>query len=592
MLEGVKEIGIVSLKKKGLTIDEPLRILIENPVNENYQQLAEICFQKKAGHLTFTGVNIVPADEKNYFIYLYKRKGSAGANYTPICLTGSKGLKATFDNRIKTWAHNNIQETGLVGLLSQAFLEYEEKIINDLEEKAKAHGLESIILTPKIDNLYLGQINEFKDYFIQAYYEKKSTVSHKNGCCSICGQRGFVMGDEKPWTFYSLDKPGFIASGFRKELGWKNYPVCTNCSLLIEEGKKHIEENLSFRFAGIPYYLIPKSILGKTNNLEEILGIIEYNRKKKVKLKELKHLSDNEDYILEITSEQNDLINFNFLFYRLNKQQFSIFLYLQDVLPSSIKQLFTAKQEVENPWIFKHAYKEKQELKNVEFTFSGLKEFIESVKIFLNLVEKIFKRRKIDYYFLLSNIMRKLRQSFANNYFIKPLILHAWQILLFLQRLNILDNYEGGKMTISQNLIQNEIRPKVESFFNSFPQTFNSPEKRASFLTGVLVQLLLNIQSQQRQGPPPFRKRLKGLKMKKADLLKIFPETQNKLEEYDANYYKQLEQVISEYFVQAGSEWKLKDDELNFYFLLGMNLADSKNNEGEFIFKASSEKSI
>ena len=589
MLEGVKEIGIVSLNKKGLTIDNPLPILIENPVNENYQQIVEICFETKDNNLVFTGIRIAPADSKNYLIYLYKRKGSAGANYTPVSLSGGKGLKATFENRIKSWAKNNIKDQGLIRLLSQALLKYEEQIKTEIEEKERSQGLESIILTPKIDNLYLGQIDEFKDYFLKAYYEKKSNISHRDGYCSICGKRGFVMGDEKPWTFYSLDKPGFIASGFRKDQGWKNYPVCSTCSLLIEEGKKHIEENLSFRFAGIPYYLIPKSVLSKTDNLEEALDIIEFNKKKEVKLRDLKHLADNEDYILDIASEQNDLINFNLLFFRLNKQQFSILLYLQDVLPSSIRQLFTVKQEVETPWIFKHAYKEKQELKNVEFTFRRLKEFTESIKSFLNLVEKIFKRRKIDYYFLLSNIMRKLRQAFANNYFIKPSILHAWQILMFLQRLNILYNYEGGKMITSENLIQNEVRIRAENFFNSFSQTFNSPEKRATFLTGVLVQFLLNIQSQ-RQGSEPFRKRLKGLKMKKADLIKIFPEAQNKLEEYDANYYKQLEQIIAEYFVQAGSDWQLKDDELNFYFLLGMNLADSKNKEGEFIFKASSEK--
>jgi len=589
MLEGLKEIGIVSLNKKGLTIDDPLPILIENPVNENYQQLVEICFETKDNNLVFTGISITPADREKYLIYLYKKRGSAGANYTPVCLSGGKGIRTTFDNRIKSWAKNNTQEAGLVGILSQALSKYEEQIKAKLEEKERSQGLESIILTPKIDNLYLGQIDEFKDYFLKAYYEKKSNISHRDGYCSICGKKGFVMGDEKPWTFYSLDKPGFIASGFRKDQGWKNYPVCSNCSLLIEEGKKHIEENLSFRFAGIPYYLIPKSVLSKTDNLEEALDIIEFNKKREVKLRDLKHLADNEDYILDIASEQNDLINFNLLFFRLNKQQFSILLYLQDVLPSSIRQLFTVKQEVETPWIFKHAYKEKQELKNVEFTFRRLKEFTESIKSFLNLVEKIFKRRKIDYYFLLSNIMRKLRQAFANNYFIKPSILHAWQILMFLQRLNILDNYEGGKMITSENLIQNEVRIRAENFFNSFSQTFNSPEKRATFLTGVLVQFLLNIQSQ-RQGSEPFRKRLKGLKMKKVDLIKIFPEAQNKLEEYDANYYKQLEQIIAEYFVQAGSDWQLKDDELNFYFLLGMNLADSKNKEGEFIFKASSEK--
>ena len=74
--------------------------------------------------------------------------------------------------------------------------------------------------------------------------------------------------------------------------------------------------------------------------------------------------------------------------------------------------------------------------------------------------------------------------------------------------------------------------------------------------------------------------------MSKQDIIKIFPEAQNKLEEYNKNYYKQLEEIIAEYFIKAGNEWNLKDDELNFYFLLGMDLSDAKDENGQFLFKS------
>ncbi len=62
--------------------------------------------------------------------------------------------------------------------------------------------------------------------------------------------------------------------------------------------------------------------------------------------------------------------------------------------------------------------------------------------------------------------------------------------------------------------------------------------------------------------------------MKERDFKGLLPRIQNKLEEYGKNYYPSLETLISEYFLQAGNNWRLSTDELNFYFVLGMNLVD------------------
>ena len=56
---------------------------------------------------------------------------------------------------------------------------------------------------------------------------------------------------------------------------------------------------------------------------------------------------------------------------------------------------------------------------------------------------------------------------------------------------------------------------------------------------------------------------------------------QNKLEEYGKNYYRTLESIISKYFILAGNGWKMSNDEISFYFVLGMNLS--------YIFKAKKE---
>jgi len=65
---------------------------------------------------------------------------------------------------------------------------------------------------------------------------------------------------------------------------------------------------------------------------------------------------------------------------------------------------------------------------------------------------------------------------------------------------------------------------------------------------------------------------LHGLKMNESLIKRLLPEIQNKLEEYDKNYYRDLESLIANHFVLSGLKWEEVDDELSFYFVLGMDM--------------------
>ncbi len=86
----------------------------------------------------------------------------------------------------------------------------------------------------------------------------------------------------------------------------------------------------------------------------------------------------------------------------------------------------------------------------------------------------------------------------------------------------------------------NGYEERTNVIFSEFEHFFNTDAKKAIFLEGALVQYLLNIQKFQR-GSTPFRTKLRGLNLDERYVKRIFPETINKLEEYDANYYKELE---------------------------------------------------
>ena len=124
-------------------------------------------------------------------------------------------------------------------------------------------------------------------------------------------------------------------------------------------------------------------------------------------------------------------------------------------------------------------------------------------------------------------------------------------------------------------LTKEEFPEKVEQFFFAFDAFFTTAADKAIFLTGALTQFLLNIQKQEKSSTP-FRTRLKGLKMNGEQISQLLPQIQEKLEQYDKNYYRTQETVISKYYLQAGKpeSWKLSLDEMNFIFVLGMNLSN------------------
>jgi len=215
-----------------------------------------------------------------------------------------------------------------------------------------------------------------------------------------------------------------------------------------------------------------------------------------------------------------------------------------------------------------------------------------SQRYFLDIVSKVFTGRPIDYYFLLGFIMRRIRDDFAEDIPTKTSTLKGFMLINFLNNLDLL-RYEDGKeayMEKKYDLLgldtKDEIYQRTNSFFSEFSDFFDDDAKKAVFLEGVLTQFLLNIQYSERKATP-FRTKLKGLKLDEREVKKLLPEIQNKLEEYGKNYYKPLERIISGYFISAGDDWKLTNDEINFYFVLGMNLShlfkSKKDDESEYI---------
>lgn len=534
MLGAIKELGLLVGERKPYDEISADKVLV-------------LDFDKEGG---FKGVDLEDFSEDKLPLYLYKKaKGKNPPSLTPtLMLTGAeKSLKhlERAVGKLKK-AENSIPNLGI----SPDLAEIIKDAVDKLPPKTK------VLLTVRIDGKYIGEIKEF----IRAL-EKVSAEEGKDSrgkaICSVCLEEKDVSGDISPFKFYTIDKPGYITGGFNKKEAFKNFPLCYECKALIYAGKQFLEKSLKFSFIkGMSYYLIPEFIYGRESVREEILQILKDTefRKHKLSSKEFRHLTADEEDILEILSEERDVLTVHLLFLEREQGAERILLHIQDIYPSRLKELFSIKEYIEkNIWDG-----------GQEFTYETIYNFFSktdpSKKYFLEVVDKTFRGIPLDKKFLIKFLLSGIRKDFEKDQFYS-VIKDAFGVFLF-----ILISTGEEEMK--------DFEPKsLEELLNSMP-ALDTNLKRGLFLLGALTERLLRVQRKERDSAP-FMKKLKGLRMNENDLKGLLPQVRNKLEEYES--FKKGENIlfelVSEYLSKAG-RWNMSIEEMNFYFVLGMGMFD------------------
>jgi len=607
MIEAIRNIGEYALEKENKSVSEPLKILIDNPANKNTKNILFINLEEDSGEFKYKNVEIEEYSKEKLEQYLYKKGAPRGTDITPTSMIVE--IEKTFNIKILNWflkyySDNNNQENIMLRNIYLTLKESKENILQDLKNEFEK---ENNIISFKIDGKYLGDLEIFRKILVndasENYYKKFGKISKsKDKLCSVCKKETEeVYGFVSTFNFYTVDKPGFISGGFRQKDAWKNYPICLNCALTLEEGKKYLADNLNFNFYGFKYLLIPKFIKGIKKDIQkDIFKGIELQKNPRFRKKIINFLTNDEKEVLEILSEQKNYLNNNFLFYSapkgFNGAVFNILFYIEDVLPSRLKRLFKVKEIIDQEEIFTNCmvpiFNDKGKRdgeKPLEFDFGVLRTFFPKVsnnrtynKYFLDITNKVFNDKPVEYDFLLNFLVRKIRDDFVKNYSTRINVLKAFMLLNYLKELKILKFKKEIEMETDNLFIYGNQKgeDKIELFFNKYFDFFKNNAKKAIFLVGVLSQYLLNIQYQERKATP-FRVKLKGLKLDEKQIKKLLPEIQNKLEEYGKNYYRDLEAIISNYFVLSGNNWNITNDEISFYFVLGMNLSNLFKKEKE-----------
>ena len=527
--------------------------------------------------------------------YLYKKaKGSNPPALTPSLIINRGQIAKSLKNARN--AYRKLRP--LEPTLPDMDLEDENLwpcIVEDME--GHFQGLkkrERVLLTVRIAGQYMGERDDFRRALLSKFREEgqdSAVVGH----CAVCGDIKEVSGDISPFKFYTIDKPGYVVGGFDKSLAFKAFPLCYDCRELIQRGRQHVEENLIFAFAPrIRYLLIPDFIFGTEVVHQEVLEMLTEDREQRAQRlhrlnrEEEQRITEDEEDILDVLSAERDVMTMHFLFMTRQQGKEAIELYIQDVYPSRLRALFEAKRAIEHHLRYR---RDDGTWSDYNFTYGTIYRFFSKadfnkrnpdlISHFYELVDRTFRGVPVADSYLFPFLTRQIRndvvdpnrrdQQKAYRYTAQD----ALATLIFV------------RLTTQKEVSMFDERPTTLDGFLDTLSILDSDLKIGLFLLGVLTERMLRVQYKER-GSAPFWKALKGLKMNSTDFQGLLPRVRNKLQEYDKFGVGEalLFQKVSEHLIRTPTPWKMRVDELNFHFALGMGLFPQV---AQFVYSKSEE---
>lgn len=407
------QIGKIALQEMGNK--EPYELFIQNmfPDKDNYKIIVpvfEIMVQKGEYYCIYRNIDIQIVNKKNYSKYGYRKGSSRGGDITFTTKFGDieKKLKTLLANQFKSLLSGfKDEETAELNTFTSIYKFLSEKenftklknelsdLYNNLSKEDKmASGL-SLLFVIAEEEKYLADFKVIQQILLADGTEGKAEKHEVksigfNQTCSICLQRKDTLyGFASPFKYATVDKPGMVSGFFNQVNNWKNYPICTNCSLEFELGRTYVANNLNSSFYGRPYYIIPKALLSK--DLKSLKQAINRLKELYNDLSKTNTIARKEDLLEKHMAEEKDYYNVNLLFFKEDHKNKSIKikLLLEEILPSRFKKLFVDAPSVINEIELYKGALSKKENKNLLFNFGILETFLET--IFMTLFIKFLR---------------------------------------------------------------------------------------------------------------------------------------------------------------------------------------------------------
>lgn len=605
--------------------DRITEIFVDSGRLKGTKYVISIVLEKKNEDLKYSHVVLEEFNLKNAYKYLYKTHASNRFDISPTTKRNfaqndedqtRKEVEKAIERMLGWFQHERFSKYKtrypMLSKIEMALNNDKNRIINDIITKVvplNNKDKKSVLVTLKFvakdkEEKYLGEMEEFKEVFLKEapedLYNKKSFggVSKGVGTCYICGKTNTELwGFASPFNFFSVDKPG-LAPNFSQLNSWKMLPICEECAIKLQAGRRFLDEYCHDTLYGYSYYIIPQIYDDEQRN-EIIQDIIQYKKTYHEIAK-----TEEED-LLEFMKEKGDFVTLIFIFIQKNQSREEIHKYLEDVPPSWIKRIYDTFDNISSFEIFQednlkkilgdswegdikeHLIQNCKPNKRINMLAYLIRNFFPQSKetgvydkYFLDVLGDIIAQHPINKKLLYRSFIREIKNRFVNDRRYDYLTLYSFFLYLLLFELNLIG---GGRM--ERKGFEDAKKPEnniedIEKFFEKFKQTFDKPAKKAAFLEGVLTRFLLDWQYANR-GSTPFKAKLYSLNLDEQRLKKLLVDLESKLMEYDLQY-SWLKELIARYHVEAGNNWKLSKEEISYYFVLGLSLGrifKSENNK-------------
>lgn len=605
----VADIGHIAIRKRGGL--EPYQFFIQDafPDKANYPVVIGIFSVGENYTVSYKGVDIENASQKNFQKYGYRKGSSRGGD-----ITFSTKMSESFVTKLRTLKVNQLP--GIQSIADQNGYADESKIWQSFGEFLMNDELESQFMSELMEAFggldkdekkgtlfslrfdlkdgtekYVGDFKTFQAILLaNGTNDKSEKYSVKSegydSLCSVCMQeKPLLYGFASPFKYFTVDKPGFVTGFFKQENTWKNYPICSDCSLPFELGRDYISQNLQGYFYGRSFYMIPKLAVGQDSRLyESLLGRLASGFSE-LSFAKAQKIEYSEDRIMELVTKEEDHFYINLMFFEQDSKTkaIKIRLLLEEVLPSRFRKLFVeVPNEVNGHPLYDKAITVKKEKKDLRFNFGIIKGFFD--EDFLEAVQKVFDGQRMARELLFSRFMHVIRINYNRQQSGEYAELTGWTVLKahmalrYLQKLNIIPH---KSYTYMDTFDQTEKKAKskfkyqeFKEFVNQNTDFFDSDTKVGVFGLGMLVKYTMNIQYE-KLNSTPFEKKLKGYDLSMSELTRLYSETLDKLRQYDASgaYPELREQVLPKFFLNKHNPENVSKNELSLYFVAGLELA-------------------
>lgn len=467
------------------------------------------------------------------------------------------------------------------------------------------------------ESYYFAEIEEFKTYFIEKNIWEWAKLldwfcfvceKHKNDLIDFPNSKGVNF----PYKFYNIDKPWFTYELDRNN-GYKSFWVCKDCFKDIKIWYNYFKNELFKQVLWDRAYVFPSILFEKIDKnkvfqvLEKYSKYDELEENVKLKVQEQEFKLDDMWIMFQFWDEEDkkiiddkNFIRLNFIFWKIDKNEFKIKYFLKEVIPSKLARYYKSIEKIDkktmalnlfteskfktdkenkfynalNKLFLFPTYEKWKRVWNLKEFFEGENKYSENYYFFLN---KVLHWEKLKEDWLWKLIYEKLKKDFKKSY--KQWVESKWwfvfniweiyQVLEYLKTNGYLDfNYQNMEIKFNQD---NEKIKNLENYFNE-NDLFDTYDKVYVALIWLYVMLFIKKQENE-VGSMPFMTEIDFERLDYDKLEKLLLKARNKFNKYSWKafvYHPNLYKTILELWTKINKD--LPIEKIAYYFSIGMEI--------------------